>query len=52
MNLGGSRDWGICGVGLMPGDVDMKAALEAQDCLYIVLVKFPDGTVSARVVGS
>ena len=30
----------------------MREALDAQDCLYTLVVKAPDGTVEARVIGS
>lgn len=52
MHRGGSLGWGICGVGVLPGDVRMRDALTAQDGLYTVLVKAADGSVEARVVGS
>lgn len=44
--------WGICGVGLMPHDAAMRDALTAQDGLYTLVEKAPDGTRTARVVGS
>ena len=49
---GGADDWGICGVGLLPGDRAMAEALTAQDGLYTLVVKHPDGTYEPRVVGS
>src|SRR3954454_24040985 len=52
MRRGHAMDWGICGVGLLPGDRRMKEALEAQDHLYTVVVKHPDGRREPRVVGS
>jgi mannitol 2-dehydrogenase len=52
MTEGKALDWGICGVGVLPGDRRMKDALQAQDCLYTLVVKHPDGTYEARVVGS
>ncbi|HET7397169.1 MAG TPA: mannitol dehydrogenase family protein [Intrasporangium sp.] len=52
MNDGHDLDWGICGVGTMPGDRRMKEAMEAQDCLYTLVVKHPDGRLEPRVVGS
>ncbi len=52
MRRGQATDWGICGVGLLAGDRRMKEALEAQDHLYTVVVKHPDGTREPRVVGS
>lgn len=48
----GRRDCGIVGIGLRPEDRAMRDALTAQDCLYTVVVKNPDGTVSPRVVGA
>jgi mannitol 2-dehydrogenase len=52
MNSGGSLDWGICGVGVMPADLRMKEALQAQDGLYTLVVKHGDGTWEPRVIGS
>ncbi|MCI0509134.1 mannitol 2-dehydrogenase [Chromohalobacter marismortui] len=52
MNRGEALDWGIIGVGLMPGDVRMRDALAAQDHLYTLMVKHPDGQYDARVIGS
>ena len=44
---GDGGDYGICGVGLLPGDRRMKEVLEAQSCLYTLLVKHPDGARAA-----
>jgi mannitol 2-dehydrogenase len=52
MNAGHALDWGITGVGLLPGDVRMKQVMDAQDCLYTLVVKDADGTMHARVIGS
>jgi len=52
MNEGKALDWAVCGVGVMPADRRMADALAAQDCLYTVVVKAPDGTWTARVIGS
>ncbi|MBA2517492.1 MAG: mannitol dehydrogenase family protein [Solirubrobacterales bacterium] len=52
MEKTGDLAWGICGVGLLPGDRAMKEALDAQDCLYTVVEKHGDGTQEVRVVGS
>ncbi len=52
MELGRALDWGICGVGVLPADRGMQEAMTAQDCLYTLLVRHPDGAVDARVVGS
>ncbi|MFL5844433.1 MAG: mannitol dehydrogenase family protein [Solirubrobacteraceae bacterium] len=48
----GDLDWGICGVGVLPADVAMRDALRAQDGLYTLIVKHPDGRCDARVIGS
>lgn len=52
LNAGGAREWGICGVGLMPGDRAMRDAMAAQDCLYTMVVKDADGTWTPQVIGS
>lgn len=39
MNQGEAWDWGIVGVGVMPGDKRMQQALAAQDYLYTLVVK-------------
>jgi mannitol 2-dehydrogenase len=52
MNDGLALDWGICGVGVMPADLRMKEALVAQDGLYTLVVKHPDGTYEPRIIGS
>ncbi|GAA0799295.1 mannitol dehydrogenase family protein [Spirilliplanes yamanashiensis] len=52
LNAGGAREWGICGVGLMPGDRAMRDAMAAQDCLFTMVVKDADGTWTPQVVGS
>src|SRR3954463_7089148 len=52
MNDGKALDWAICGVGVMPGDRRMREVLDAQDGLYTLVVKAPDGTLDARVIGS
>ncbi|CAA9378555.1 MAG: Multiple polyol-specific dehydrogenase [uncultured Nocardioides sp.] len=52
MARGAARDWGISGVGVLPQDRRMKDVLTAQDGLYTLMVKHPDGSVSPRVIGS
>ena len=44
-------DWGICGIGITPGDRAMRDALHAQDCLY-TLVSRSANSEDVRVVGS
>lgn len=52
LRRGEARDWGICGVGLLPGDSRMRDVLHAQGGLYTLVEKHPDGHREARVVGS
>ena len=52
MNDGKALDWGIAGVGVMPADQRMAEVMKAQDCLYTLVVKHPDGTLEPRVIGS
>ena len=52
MNEGKALDWAICGVGVMPADLGMRDVLDAQDGLYTLVVKAPDGTFEPRVIGS
>ncbi len=52
MNQGKAMDWGITGVGVLPQDRHMHQVMTAQDCLYTLVVKHPDGTLEPRVVGS
>ena len=52
MNDGRALDWGICGVGTMPPDQRMRDVLQAQDGLYTLVIKHPDGTLEPRVIGS
>lgn len=48
----GYRDWGICGVGVMPADRRMQQVMAAQDNLYTLVIKHDDGRYEARVIGS
>jgi mannitol 2-dehydrogenase len=52
MAQGLAMDWGICGIGVLPGDAAMAEALRAQDHLYTLCVKHPDGRIEDRVIGS
>jgi mannitol 2-dehydrogenase len=52
MDDGKALEWGITGVGLLPGDRRMQEVLHAQDCLYTLVVKDADGTMHPRVIGS
>jgi mannitol 2-dehydrogenase len=48
----GATDWGIVGVGTLPGDRAMRDALGAQDDLYTLVTTDPGGAVEVRVIGS
>jgi mannitol 2-dehydrogenase len=52
MREGAGLDWAICGAGVLPGDADMRDALAAQDYLYTLSVKEPDGSRPSRIIGS
>ncbi|XGA79939.1 mannitol dehydrogenase family protein [Halomonas sp. CH40] len=52
MNRGEALNWGIIGVGVMPGDRRMQEALARQDHLYTLIIKHLDGRREARVIGS
>ncbi|GAB3934754.1 mannitol dehydrogenase family protein [Kribbella albertanoniae] len=52
MNDGKALDWGIVGVGVLPQDRRMYDVMSAQDHLYTLVIKHPDGTLEPRVIGS
>ncbi|MGW5145162.1 mannitol dehydrogenase family protein [Rhodococcus koreensis] len=52
LRRGQARDWGICGVGVLPGDRRMKDVLDAQDGLYTLALRHADGTWDVSVIGS
>ncbi|WP_270887018.1 mannitol dehydrogenase family protein [Pedococcus sp. 5OH_020] len=52
MNGGQALDWGVCGVGVLPQDRRIIDTLTAQDGLYTLVLKHPDGHREARVIGS
>jgi mannitol 2-dehydrogenase len=52
MTQGKASEWGICGVGVMASDRRMKEVLQAQDGLYTLVQKNPDGSLTPRVIGS
>jgi mannitol 2-dehydrogenase len=52
MSDGKALDWAICGVGVMPADRRMQQVMDAQDGLYTLVVKSPDGSLEPRVIGS
>lgn len=52
MSAGLARDWAICGVGLLPPDRALGAALRAQQMRYTLVERDPDGAVRARTIAS
>lgn len=52
LSAGQGRDFAICGVGLLEADRRMARVLADQDGLYTLVLKHPDGTREARVIGS
>ena len=47
-----ARSFGICGVSLLPQDRRVVEVMNAQDGLYTVLIRHPDGTHQTRIIGS
>jgi mannitol 2-dehydrogenase len=52
LRQGLAQEWGICGVGVMPGDWTMRDVLTDQDGLYTLILENPDGSRDASVIGS
>jgi mannitol 2-dehydrogenase len=52
LEAGQAKEWGICGVGVLPGDRKMAKVMADQDCLYTLISMNPDGSRDARVIGS
>lgn len=52
MNEGLASEWGICGVGLLEGDMKLRDVFAQQDCLYTLVLKHPDGVREPSVIGS
>ena len=52
LQAGLAREWGICGVGVMPADWTMRDVLNDQDGLYTLILENPDGSRDAKVIGS
>ncbi|WP_460601147.1 mannitol dehydrogenase family protein [Flexivirga lutea] len=49
---GSAKDWAFTGVGVLPRDQRIVDVLNAQDGLYTLIVKHPDGHLEPRVIGS
>jgi mannitol 2-dehydrogenase len=52
LEMGQAKEWGICGVGVLPGDRKMANVMADQDGLYTLISMNPDGSRDARVIGS
>jgi mannitol 2-dehydrogenase len=52
LRQGLAQEWGICGVGVMPGDWTMRDVLTDQDGLYTLILEKPTGGRDAHVIGS
>ncbi|MGB6205954.1 mannitol dehydrogenase family protein [Mycobacterium sp.] len=52
LQRGLAHEWGICGLGVMPGDWTMRDVLRDQDGLYTLILENPDGSRDAQVIGS
>ncbi|MER5455968.1 mannitol dehydrogenase family protein [Micromonospora sp. NPDC002389] len=52
MRRGQGMDWAVHGVGVRPADEGTRNRLAAQDHLYTLTVKEPDGSRRNRVIGS
>jgi mannitol 2-dehydrogenase len=51
-NQGRALDWGVSGVGIVPGHIGVRDALQAQDGLYTLTEKTMDGGWGSRVIGA
>jgi mannitol 2-dehydrogenase len=47
-----TRPWAICGVALLPTDEPLARRMQAQEGLYTLIEKYPNGTWDARIIGS
>ncbi|MDQ1552721.1 MAG: mannitol 2-dehydrogenase [Actinomycetota bacterium] len=52
LRSGEAKDWGICGVGVLPSDARMRDALRGQDLEYTLVERHPDGSTPATRIGS
>jgi mannitol 2-dehydrogenase len=52
LEMGKAKEWGICGVGVLPGDRKMAKVMSDQDGLYTLIAMNPDGSRDPRVIGS
>lgn len=52
LTAGNGAGWAICGAGVMPTDVRMRDVLRAQQGMYTLVLRYPDGHEEARIIGS
>ncbi len=52
MASGRDLDWALRGVGVLPHDRRIVDALNGQDGLYTLVMKYPDGRLEPRIIGS
>ncbi|GGM11567.1 mannitol dehydrogenase family protein [Deinococcus aerophilus] len=52
LNSGQGQEWAVCGVGVLPSDAHMRDVLAAQDQLYTLVTRSPDGHSEVRVIGA
>ena len=52
LNAGLAHEWAICGIGLLEQDARMRDVLEAQDGLYTLTLREPDGMNRFSVIGA
>lgn len=52
LRRGLARDWGICGVGVLPTDAHMRDALRSQGLEYTLVERDPGGGIAARRIGA
>ncbi|MER2490508.1 mannitol dehydrogenase family protein [Catenovulum sediminis] len=52
LKIAGNEQWGICGVGLFENNRGLSEILAAQDYLYTVIVRHPNGEIEHKIVGS
>lgn len=52
LNAGQAHEWAICGVGVLSGDARMRDVFAAQNNLYTLVTRSPDGQSEARVIGA
>ncbi len=52
LQRGQAREWGICGIGLLPTDAHMRDVMREQDGLYTLVLTHADGRRERRIIGS